>query len=155
MIRTRVKVILLPALLVAWLCCANPAAADTSGIVDISALDDGLADTPPADIEGWFLTFDPSNQWTTAANIATMESWLAVVEELGDDASVIPQVVPQLQGVIDESSSTTYSETSQSVVPEPATLELLAGALAILALCARKLCLATKGSSIPPFSTTS
>jgi hypothetical protein len=151
MIRTRVKVILLPALLAAWLCCANPAAADTSGIVDISVPDDGLADTPPADLEGWFLTFDPSNQWTTAANIATMESWLAIVEELGADASV----VSQLQGLMDESSSTTNSQTSQSVVPEPATLELLAGALAILALCARKLCLATRGSLIPPFSTTS
>ncbi len=155
MIRTRVKAILLPALLAAWLCCANTAAADTNGIVDIPALDDGLADTPPADLGGWFLTFDPSNQWTTAANIATMESWLAVVEEFGDDASVVSQVVPQLQGLIDESSSTTYSQTSQSTVPEPATLELLAGALAILALCARKLCLATRGSSIPPFSTTS
>jgi hypothetical protein len=155
MIRTRVKVILVSALLAAWLCCANPAAADTTGIVDISPLDDGLADTPPADIEGWFLTFDPSNQWTTAANIATMESWLAVVEELSADASVVSPVVSQLQGLIAESSSTTYSETSQSTVPEPATLELLAGALAILALCARKLCLATRGSSILPFSTTS
>ena len=151
MIRTRVKVILVSALLAAWLCCANPAAADTTGIVDISPLDDGLADTPPADIEGWFLTFDPSNQWTTAANIATMESWLGIVEELGADSSVITQ----LQEVIDESSSTANSNAAQSAVPEPATLGLLAGALGILALCARKLCLATRVSSIPAFSTTS
>ena len=152
MIRTRVKIILLPALLAVWLCCVSPAAADTGGIVDVSVLDDGLADVPPADLEGWFLTFDPSNQWTSATNIATMESWLTIVEELGVD----PSLVTQLQGLVTyESSLTTNSQTDQSLVPEPATLELLGGALAILALCARKLCLATRGSSIPPFSTTS
>jgi hypothetical protein len=80
--RTGLKVILLPGLLAAWLCCTNPAVADTVNAQDLSALDDGLADVPPADLAGWFLTFDPSSEWTSAANIATMESWLVLVEDL-------------------------------------------------------------------------
>lgn len=152
MIRTRVKVILLPALLAAWLYCPSPAAADTGGTVDISALEDGLSDIPPGELAGWFLTFDPSDQWTSAANIETMVSWLLVVEEM----SIDPSVLAQLEVLeADNAPSPANSQTDQSLVPEPATLELLGGALAILALCARKLCLATRGSSTPPLSTTS
>jgi hypothetical protein len=152
MIRTRAKAILLPALLAAWLCCPSPAAADTGGTVDISALEDGLSDIPPAELAGWFLTFDPSNQWTSAANIETMVSWLLVAEEI----SIDPSLLAQLEVLeADNVPSPANSQTDQSLVPEPGTLELLGGALAILALCARKLCLATRGLSIPPFSSTS
>ena len=127
--RTRLKVILLPGLLAVWLCCASPAAADSIGIVDISVLDDGMSDIPPADLVGWFQTFDPSIQWTSAANIATMESWLDLVENPGND----PSLLPQLDGLgINNLSSIAPSPAGQSLVPEPATLELLGGALAIL-----------------------
>lgn len=150
--RTRWKVILLPALLAAWLCWANPAVADTGGTVDILAIEDGLADIPPAELAGWFLTFDPSSEWTSAANIATMESWLVIAEEI----SIDPSLLAQLEALeADNASSTETSQIEQTLVPEPATLELLGGALALLALCAGKLCLATRVSSIPPFSTTS
>ena len=133
--RTGLKVILLPGLLAAWLCCTNPAVADTVNAQDLSALDDGLADVPPADLAGWFLTFDPSSEWTSAANIATMESWLVLVEDLYDD----PSLLSQLQGLgMNDSSLAIPSLPGETLVPEPATLELLGGPLAILGLCARK-----------------
>ncbi len=128
--------VLLPGLLAAWLGCASPAAADNTG--SDSGLNDGMGDVPPTDIVGWFVTFDPSNQWTTAANIATMEAWLTVAEEMaagpvssaqldalgmdGSEAASLYQVV------------TSNSDTQQNPVPEPGTLGLLGASLAALAL---------------------
>lgn len=150
--RTHWEFILPAALLAAWLCCASPAVAQTSGIVDIAALEDGLSDIPTAELEGWFMTFDPSIQWTSAANIVTMESWLLIAEEM----SIDPSSLVQLEALeASNAPSIANSLTDETLVPEPATLELLGGALALLALYAYKLCLATRGSSIPPFSTTS
>lgn len=119
------KAILLPGLLATWLCAANPASA--ASITDwtnpdLSGFDDGVENIPQADYSGWFLTFDPSNEWTDAANIATLESWLSAAEQISDNPFTV--TTPQLTSAV--------SPTLVAVVPEPATLGLLGIALAIL-----------------------
>jgi hypothetical protein len=124
------KAVLIPGLLATWLCAANPATAasivDSTGL-DLSGsndagFDDGADSVPQSDLSGWFLTFDPSNEWTSAANIATLESWLTTAEQLSENpfAGDTQQLTSAL------------SSTSVAVVPEPATLGLLGIALAIL-----------------------
>jgi PEP-CTERM motif len=117
------KAILIPGLLATWLCAANPAsAAPITGWASLdSGFYDGTGTFPQSDLSGWFLTFDPSNEWTDAANIATMEAWLAIAEELSDNP--FTQTRPQLTSALSSPSA---------VVPEPATLGLLGFALAIL-----------------------
>jgi hypothetical protein len=118
------KAIVFPGLLATWLCAATPATA--ASITDLtspdpSAFDDGADNTPQADYSGWFLTFDPSNEWTDAANIATLESWLVIAEQLESDP--FTPATPQLVSAV---------SSSVAVVPEPVTLGLLGIALAIL-----------------------
>ena len=119
------KAVLIPGLFATWLCAANPASA--ASITDwtnpnLSAFGDSAENTPQADYSGWFLTFDPANEWTNAANIATLDSWLAIAEQLSDDP--FTPATPQLTSAI--------SPTAVAVVPEPVTLGLLGIALAIL-----------------------
>ena len=118
------KAVLIPGLLALWLCAASPATA--ASIIDLtlpalSGLDDGSGNVPRSDFSGWFLTFDPSNEWTSAQNIATLESWLAIAEQSSADpfAPAMPQLTSPLP-------------TAVALVPEPATLGLLGIALAIL-----------------------
>jgi hypothetical protein len=116
--------VLIPGLLATWLCAASPATA--ASISDwtspgLSGLDDGAENVPQSDLSGWFVTFDPSDEWTSAANIATLESWLAIAEEISDDP---------FTGATSEPTSALPSAVT--VVPEPATLGLLGIALAIL-----------------------
>ena len=118
------KAIVFTGLLAIWLCAANPASAASITdwtTPDPSGFDDGAASLPQSDLSGWFQTFDPSNEWTDAANIATLESWLTIAEQLSEDpfTSSTPQLVSALS-------------SSVAVVPEPATLGLLGIALAIL-----------------------
>src|SRR6266566_7864190 len=78
-----------------WLLCANPAAADSiDGNVapNSETLDDKWDDLPDADLSGWFLNFDPSQQWTNAENVATMKHWLSLVLHLGEDSSLSTQL---------------------------------------------------------------
>ncbi len=119
------KAVLIPGLLATWLCAANPATAASINdwtSPDLSGLDDGTQNVPQADYSGWFETFDPSNEWTNAANIATLESWLLKAEQVSGNP--FANDAPSLSAI--ESSS------SVAVVPEPATLGLLGIALAIL-----------------------
>lgn len=114
------KSVLIPSLLATLLCTAN--SLNASSITDLaspdlSAIDDGAASVPPSDFSGWFVTYDPSNEWTDAANIATLESWLATAEQISEDAS---------------DGATSGLSSTVPVVPEPATLGLLGIALAIL-----------------------
>ena len=116
--------VLIPGLLATWLCAANPAIA--ASITDwtnpgLSGLDVGAESVPQPDLSGWFVTFDPSDEWTSAANIATLESWLAIAEEISDDP---------FTG--DTSQPASVLSSTLAVVPEPATLGLLGLALAIL-----------------------
>ena len=83
----------LACVILAWLPGANLASADS--IVDTSGLgvSDTIGDLPAPDLDGWFfspdteLTFptepNPSQPWTSAANIATLDYWLSLVMEPG------------------------------------------------------------------------
>jgi len=118
------KSALIPGLIALSLCAANPASAASILDVtspDLSTLEDDAASIPQSDLSGWFETYDPSNEWTDAANIATLESWLALAEEINDNPSA--DATPQL---------TSAPSSATALVPEPATLGLLGIALAIL-----------------------
>jgi hypothetical protein len=118
------KALLIPSLLAAWLWVANPAAAASITdwtTPDPSPFDDGTENVPPPEFSGWFVTFDPSNEWTSAANIATLESWLATAEQITDDP--FTGDTPPLTSALSPATA---------LVPEPATLGLLGIALAIL-----------------------
>jgi hypothetical protein len=134
---------------------ANAAAADeTAGSTPV--IDDGTSDLPASDLSGWFyspdpdLPFpsepDPSQPWTSAANIETLNYWLSLVEELEDDPSLLAQLYGM--GMI-SSPDLTSDQVNQLIlsndqvitlepgsVPEPVTLGLLGGGLALLGLYA-------------------
>jgi len=121
------KALLISGLLATWLCAANPASAASITdwtIPDLSGLDDGAENVPQPDYSGWFETFDPSDEWTDAADIAILESWLTTAEEISADSST--------GATIPQSTSALPSVSSTALVPEPATLGLLGIALAIL-----------------------
>jgi hypothetical protein len=118
------KAVLIPGLLATWLYAANPASAASIAdwtSPDLSGINDGAASLPQPDISGWFLTFDPSDEWTNAANIATLEYWLTIAEQISGNP--FTDTTPPLTGTL---------SSSVAVVPEPATLGLLGIALAIL-----------------------
>ncbi len=145
----------LACLLAAGLCCVKPAIAQTG-------IDDGLGGIPPADLFGWFLTFDPSDQWTSASNVATMESWLWVAEDIQNNPDLLQELyglgmtsaqITALNQTLDADYPINDDRTADST-PEPATLVLFGGALGLLACYVfrrsrqtdrpRILCLATK-----------
>jgi hypothetical protein len=119
---------MLRALLAAWLCCATLAVADTIG--DETGQDPSGAPALdiPADLAGWFLNINPADQWTSAANIATMESWLQIVVDLGDDPSLLSEL--NGLGMIDPAATIgANSVEAPAPVPEPATLNLMGSVL--------------------------
>ncbi len=143
------KVVTIAGVLLVGLGCATPVAAITLNIPPF-ILDTETYDLPPADLAGWFLTFDLSNQWTTASNIATMESWLAVVENIATNqfygsqlyarefygirfTDSPPPAIWQWLG-----SGALPQAPQQDFVPEPATLGLLGAALFFFGLWIRK-----------------
>ena len=102
---------------------------------------DDSGDVSPQ-LNGWFSNIDsppavpvapdPSQAWTSAANIATMNYWLSVVAELGDDPSLINELYGL--GMIDSAQVTQFETGTASSTPEPVTWALLAGGLVLLAL---------------------
>jgi len=141
----------------AGLLCANVASGDS--IIDIDGLEasltgDGTSDLPASDLNGWFSASDPqqsfpeepdpSQPWTSPANIATLDYWLSLVLELGDDPSLLTQLYglgmisspdPSTPPVSQVSLvSQVSTQQSQGDVPEPVTLVLFAGGLALLGL---------------------
>jgi hypothetical protein len=96
----------------------NSAAAATISDVTgrTSGFDDGADSLPPADLSGWFGSFDPSNEWTNDANIATLEAWLDAAKGLSSQSD----------------ASLSSINSVQALTPEPATLGLLGIALSIL-----------------------
>jgi hypothetical protein len=112
---------------------------------------------PPGGLNGWFFdpvpnpSFptepDPSQPWTSEANIETMNYWLSLVLDLGDDSALLSQVYGL--GMVDSpnlaptqisqlilSNDQLLAQESIGNVPEPATLGLLGGGLAVLGLYA-------------------
>jgi hypothetical protein len=157
------KVLLISGLLAGlWCQGASASAIYTFDGQDLAPIVDTIEDLPPADVTGWLVNFDPSNQWTSASNIATLRLWLDIVTEIAGD----PTLVSEFSGFGQNSDETAavyrwiVADTSAAApapTPEPATLGLLGGALLFFVFAAWRLqiCLATKASSIPQSSTTS
>jgi hypothetical protein len=147
----------LAGLVFAFLLFANAAAADDVTAGSVYIIDDGIGDLPAADMNGWFfnpdpdLPFpaepDPSQPWTSAANIETMNYWLSLVMDLWDDQTLLSQLygmgmisspdltTTQISRLILSNDQLISQETSGSV-PEPVTIGLLGGGLAFLGLYA-------------------
>jgi len=161
-IRRRLRSFWLAGLVLGWLLFANAAAANTpNGDNDtaggVSGIDDGIGDLPASDLNGWFfnpdpdLPFpaepDPAQPWTSPANIETMNYWLTLVMDLGDDPALLsqlyelgmigsPNLTPaQISQLILSNDQLIASETTGSV-PEPAALGLLGGGLTLMGLYA-------------------
>lgn len=132
------------ALLVGWLlsaCLANADSISNPGGQTVSTSNESLGDVPAADLNGWFFTLDPnqvdpSQPFTSPANIAIIDYWLSFVAELGDDPALLPQLYGM--GMIDSTTMTAMeasmqsSNTSVAAVPEPVTGFLLGGGMLIL-----------------------
>ena len=128
----------------------------------ISSDTDSTSDLPPADLSGWMsngnsdLLFptvaDPSQPWTSAANLATISAWddliaatqgdptlLAELVGLGMDSMTVSQMTSLELAVSADSSVTIDSSALSSdstATPEPALLAFLGGGLALLVLIA-------------------
>lgn len=106
-----------------------------------SSLENTAGTLPPVDLTGWFLTFDPSNQWTSEANIETMQAWLVIAEQLAAYPGLLQQFyefeTTNSQQPSNGQPLIADPETQapdQDFAGEPGTLGLLGGALAISAL---------------------
>jgi|GEM_PF-4650168 len=143
----RSKFVFLLCCLTALFCCANlfgDNAVDTQDTTivpdttiggipgsDLSAMDPGTSD-----LTDWFLNLAPSDQWTTAANIATMNAWLSIVEEYSGDPAILAEL--NGLGMIDPGTSGTdqaiqaFTQTDPGIAPEPAVLGWFGGLVAIL-----------------------
>lgn len=141
--RTYLKSLAVLVLVVGWFSYATLAAADI--VADPLSSPEGVsaADLPLADLAGWFLTFDPSNEWTSESNIETMEAWLVIAEEIAANPSLLQQfygwgmmdsLPPPVWQWLVTGAETPPLETGTT--PEPATLELLGVALAVFAVVA-------------------
>src|ERR1700733_9123990 len=97
--------IFLTGVVLAWLVCTNVAKADSIANIsgqDLSSFDEGTDDSSDSGLSGWFFnpnpeqSFpsepDPSQAWTSPDNIATLEYWLSLVVQLGDDPSLLTQL---------------------------------------------------------------
>jgi hypothetical protein len=156
-IQNGLKSVWLAGLVLMWLLFANAAAADDDTAVSISVVDDGLGDLPASDLSGWFfspdpdLPFppepDPSQPWTSPENIETINYWLSLVMDLGSDPSLLSQLYglgmissPDLTSVqisqLILSNDQLISQETTGSTPEPVTMGLLGGGLALLGLCA-------------------
>ncbi len=126
------------------------APADSVDDSDDTVFGSGMTYVPPADLTGWFfdpdapaafpVAPDPSQPWTSAANIATLNYWLGLVSDLGDDSAALEQLYTA--GMIDAptAEALTYSQTEAEDpgAPEPAGFALLGGGLLVIGIVAQE-----------------
>ncbi len=135
----RWKAVLFPCVLIVGLLCASMAAADTIAFRDDWEIPDEAFSGISADLNGWslsqwFIALEPSNQWTSAANLATMNSWLTIVDEL---SGIDPSLLSELYGLGMIGPSVPSPAVSNA--PEPVLMGFLGVALLALGLyCSRR-----------------
>lgn len=124
------------------------APADSLSDLEDSVWGSGMPYVPPSDLTGWFFdpdtaaafpeAPDPSQPWTSPANIATLNYWLSLVTDMGDPTAMLDQVY--LAGMIDAPTVQALDQAeTQAGAPEPAGLGLLAaGLLAMGAIVAAR-----------------
>jgi hypothetical protein len=106
---------------------------------------DAAATLPPVELSGWFFDSsspvlfpdqpDLSQPWTSAENIALMNSWLNLVQQADGDPNALAQLVGLGADGPSTVSQTSVSSSQQvSTAPEPALLGLLGSGVALLAL---------------------
>ncbi len=130
----RWKVVLFPCVLFVCVLCATMAAADTIDFTNGRGFPDDTFGGIPADLNGWslsqwFIALEPSNQWTSAANLVTMNSWLTIVDEL---SGIDPTLISELYGL--GMTAPSVPSASVSNTPEPVLMGFLGVALLALGL---------------------
>lgn len=88
--------------------------------------------TPELDgwsLSQWFIALEPSNQWTAAANLVTMNSWVTIVDEL---SGIDPKLISELYGLGMTAPSVPSAGVSNT--PEPVLMGYLGVALLALGL---------------------
>jgi len=126
------------------------ATADTITFMDGWGFPDEDFGGIPADLNGWslsqwFIALEPSNQWTSAANLATMNSWLTMVDEL---SSVDPSLLSQLYGL--GMVAPPVPSPAVANAPEPVLMGFLGVALLALGLYGSKRARAIRDGSEAP-----
>jgi hypothetical protein len=110
------------------------AAADTIPLTDYwGGPDDAFGGIPAnlnqGSLSQWFIALEPSNQWTSAANLLTMNSWLTIVDEL---SGIDPGLLSEIYGL--GMIGPSVPDGGVSNTPEPALLGFLGVALLALGL---------------------
>jgi hypothetical protein len=130
------------------LACAAPVYADGGSPADASNWQYSSISMPDPQLSGWFYDStspylfpgqpDLSQPWTSAANIALMNSWLNLVLQAYGD----PALLAQLNGLGTSdyagpsiASVPTNSQQAPTTTPEPALLGLLGTGATFLAFC--------------------
>ncbi len=132
------KVVLFLCALIVCLFCASMAAADTIAFTDVWDRPEDAFGGIPADLNGWslsqwFIALEPSNQWTSAANLVTMNSWLTIVDEL---SGIDPALLSELYGL--GMIGPSVPDAGVANAPEPVLLGFLGVALLALGLYGSK-----------------
>ena len=146
----RWKAIVFPCVLIGCLLCASVAAADPIALTDGWEIPDESFGAIPADLNGWslsqwFIFLNPANQWTSAANLAMMNSWLTIVDEL---SGIDPSLLSELYGLGMIGPSVPSPPVSNA--PEPVLLGLLGVALLSLGVYGSKRVRAIREGREPP-----
>jgi hypothetical protein len=126
-------------ILLCGLLAASVACADTGSD---NWMTNGGTDVPPYQLSGWFFdppanpfpNFpDPSQPWTSQANIDQINYWLKIVADMYNDPSLADL------GSWNDPNALALAITqaqSESAAPEPMTVSLLGGGLSLLGLYA-------------------